>query len=44
MNTVANMLAALKALAHDPLFTRIEILDLTRHVIKARLHVRNESC
>lgn len=42
MNTVADILAALKALAHDPLFARIEILDLTRHVIKARLHVRED--
>jgi hypothetical protein len=34
--------AALRNLADDPLFIRIEVLDLTRNLIKARLYLRED--
>jgi hypothetical protein len=42
MIDTASILAALRSLADDPLFTRIEILDLTRNLIKARLYLRED--
>jgi len=42
MIDTASILAVLRDLADDPLFARIEILDLTRSLIKARLYLRQD--
>lgn len=42
MTDTASILAALRNLADDPLFIRIEILDLTRNLIKARQYLRQD--
>ena len=38
MIDTVSILAALRSLADDPLFIRIEVLELTRNLIKARLY------
>jgi len=42
MIDTASILAVLRSLADDPLFARIEVLDLTRNLIKARLYLRED--
>ena len=42
MIDTASILAALRSVADDPLFARIEVLDLTRSLIKARLYLRED--
>ena len=42
MIDTASISAALRNLADDPLFIRIEVLDLTRNLIKARLYLRED--
>ena len=42
MIDTASILAVLRDLTDDPLFARIEILDLTRSLIKARLYLRQD--
>ena len=42
MIDTASILAALRSLADDPLFARIEVLDLTRNLIKTRLYLRED--
>jgi hypothetical protein len=42
MIDTVSILATLRSLADDPLFTRIKVLDLTRNLIKARLYLRED--
>jgi hypothetical protein len=42
MIDIASISTALRNLADDPLFVRIEVLDLTRNLIKARLYLRED--
>lgn len=42
MINTASILAALRSLADDPSFIRIEVMDLTRNLIKARLYLHED--